>query len=81
MTTTTFTVLVYAAEEGGFWAEVPQLPGCVSQGETLDELDANICEAIDACLQAHYEDDGPHIPQQHTRWDITIPDDRGLVTA
>jgi predicted RNA binding protein YcfA (HicA-like mRNA interferase family) len=34
-------ILVHEAEEGGFWAEVPVLPGCASQGETMDELIAN----------------------------------------
>jgi len=43
-------VLVHPAEEGGFWAEVPALPGCVSQGETLEELRANIREAIEGWL-------------------------------
>jgi len=43
-------IIVHKAEEGGFWAEVPAIPGCVSQGETLDELDANIREAIVGCL-------------------------------
>ncbi|MDF0591176.1 type II toxin-antitoxin system HicB family antitoxin [Candidatus Methanocrinis natronophilus] len=31
-----YTVLIHPAEEGGFWAEVPDLPGCLSQEETLD---------------------------------------------
>ena len=39
-------VVVHEAEEGGFWAEVPVLPGCASQGETMDELVANVREAI-----------------------------------
>ena len=43
-------VVVHEAEEGGFWAEVPALPGCVSQGETMDELLANVREAIQAWL-------------------------------
>lgn len=43
-------IIVHEAEEGGFWAEVPAIPGCVSQGETLDELDENIREAILGCL-------------------------------
>ncbi|QQR39978.1 type II toxin-antitoxin system HicB family antitoxin [Devosia rhizoryzae] len=43
-------IIVHEAEEGGFWAEVPAIPGCVSQGETLDELDDNIREAILGCL-------------------------------
>ncbi len=56
--TLTFTVAVYEAEEGGYWAEVLELPGCASQGETLDELKDNITEAIEACLQARLEDEG-----------------------
>ena len=43
-------IIVQEAEEGGYWAEVPAIPGCVSQGETLDELDENIREAIVGCL-------------------------------
>lgn len=43
-------VVVHEAEEGGFWAEVPALPGCVSQGETMAELLANVREAIEAWL-------------------------------
>jgi predicted RNase H-like HicB family nuclease len=39
-------VVVHEADEGGFWAEVPALPGCVSQGETLEELLANMREAV-----------------------------------
>jgi hypothetical protein len=42
------TILVREAEEGGYWGEVYELPGCVSQGETLDELRRNIWEAIEA---------------------------------
>jgi predicted RNase H-like HicB family nuclease len=43
-------IVVHEAEEGGFWAEVPALPGCVSQGDTMDELLANMREAIQAWL-------------------------------
>lgn len=43
-------VLVHEAEEGGFWGEVPSIPGCASQGESLEELFANIREAIEGCL-------------------------------
>jgi len=43
-------VVVHEAEEGGFWAEVPAIPGCASQGETMDELLSNIQEAIEDCL-------------------------------
>ncbi len=46
----TLKVLIHKAEEGGFWGEVPSLPGCVSQGETLDELRVNVREAIEGWL-------------------------------
>jgi predicted RNase H-like HicB family nuclease len=45
-------VLVHKAEEGGFWAEVPAIPGCATQGETEKELFRNIYEAIVGCLSA-----------------------------
>ena len=46
----TLTVVVHEAEEGGFWAEVPSIPGCATEGETLEELLQNLCEAIEGCL-------------------------------
>lgn len=42
--------VVHDAEEGGFWAEVPAIPGCATQGETMEELLANLREAIEGCL-------------------------------
>lgn len=42
--------VVHEAEEGGFWAEVPAIPGCATQGETMDELLRNLHEAIEGCL-------------------------------
>jgi len=42
-----FAIVIHQEPEGGFWAEVPALPGCYSQGETIDELKANIREAIE----------------------------------
>ena len=45
-----FKVVVHEAEEGGYWAEVPAIPGCATQGETFDELLSNIYEAVEACL-------------------------------
>ena len=47
--------IVHDAEEGGFWAEVPALPGCVSQGETMEELVANLREASEGCLAIDVE--------------------------
>ncbi len=43
-------VVMHEAEEGGFWAEVPAIPGCATQGETMDELLCNVHEAIEGCL-------------------------------
>jgi predicted RNase H-like HicB family nuclease len=48
-------VLIYVAEEGGYWAKVPAIPGCVSQGETLDEVKANILDALEGCLAVREE--------------------------
>ncbi len=45
-------VVIHHADEGGFWAEVPGLPGCYSQGETVAEVEANIREAIEGYLLA-----------------------------
>jgi predicted RNase H-like HicB family nuclease len=42
-------IVVYEAKEGGFWAEVPAIPGCATQGETVDELLRNVHEAIEGC--------------------------------
>ena len=44
--------IIHEAEEGGYWAEVPALPGCVTQGETKEEIEANIHEAIEGWLAA-----------------------------
>ena len=67
---TTFTVLVFDAEEGGYWAKVPELPGCVSQGETLEEVERNIRDAILAVLES-MQDDGEELPRAR-RWELTI---------
>jgi predicted RNase H-like HicB family nuclease len=48
----TIKIVVHAAEEGGYWAEVPALPDCVSQGDSMDDLTANIREAIEAWFAA-----------------------------
>ncbi len=56
--------IVHEAEEGGYWAEVPALPGCVTQGETKLELEANLREAITAWLTAGEGDCGPASKQQ-----------------
>jgi predicted RNase H-like HicB family nuclease len=44
--------IVHKAEEGGFWAEVPALPGCITQGETKEEIQQNLLEAIELWFEA-----------------------------
>ena len=48
-------VVVHEAEEGGYWAEVPAIPGCATQGETMEELMTNVHEAIKACLSVEVD--------------------------
>ena len=43
-------VIIHDAEEGGYWAEVPAIEGCATQGDTFEELLENIYEAIEGCL-------------------------------
>jgi len=47
-------IVVHEAEEGGFWAEVPAIPGCATQGDNMQELMLNLREAIEGC---GYSDD------------------------
>ena len=44
-------VIIHEAEEGGYWAEVPAIPGCATQGESLEELLGNLYEAVEGCLK------------------------------
>ena len=46
-----YAVVIHEEPEGGYWGEVPALPGCYSQGETIDELKHNIREAIAGVLE------------------------------
>lgn len=48
-------VIIHTAEEGGFWAEVPAIPGCVTQAETMESLISNIYEAVEGCLSVEIE--------------------------
>ncbi len=48
-------VVVHEAEEGGFWAEVPAIPGCATQGDTFEEPLANFYEAVEGCVSVEVE--------------------------
>ena len=43
--------IVHSAEEGGYWAEVPALPGCITEGDTMDDVLANLKDAIEGWLE------------------------------
>ena len=45
-------VIVHDAAEGGYWAEVPAIPGCATQGDTFEELLDTLYEAVEGCLSA-----------------------------
>ena len=48
-------VVIHEAEEGGFWAEIPSIPGCATQGDSFEELLSNIYEAVEGCLSVEVQ--------------------------
>jgi predicted RNase H-like HicB family nuclease len=54
--THTFTAVFEPADEGGYTAFVEELPGAISQGETLEEARQNLKEAIELILEVNRED-------------------------
>lgn len=56
--------VIHEAEEGGYWAEIPGIPGCATQGDTFEELLKNIYEAVEGCLSVVVE---PMLPGRQTR--------------
>jgi predicted RNase H-like HicB family nuclease len=63
-------VVVHEAEEGGYWAEVPALPACATQGETFEELLTNIYEAVEGCLSIDIQD--LQISPNDKVWEIAV---------
>ena len=57
-------VIIHEAEEGGYWAEVPSIPGCATQGETMEELLDNLQDAVQGCLAIEIS---PPVPDVHAR--------------
>jgi predicted RNase H-like HicB family nuclease len=51
-----FTVELHNDEGGGFWAEVKELPGCITQGDSVEEVEANAKEAIELALEGLVDD-------------------------
>jgi len=48
-------VVIHEDETGGYWAEVPAIPGCATQGNTIEELIENIYEAVEGCLSVNMD--------------------------
>ncbi len=65
-----YTVIIHTADEGGYWVDVPVLPGCYSQGETIEEAIKNIREAIELHLDDLKEDKS-----------VLIPNDRDFIIS
>ena len=42
--------IIHPAEEGGYWAEVPELVGCMTEGDSMEEVMANLKDAIEGWL-------------------------------
>jgi predicted RNase H-like HicB family nuclease len=55
-------IIITPDETGGYVAEVPSLPGCISEGDTLEEAIANIREAIDLYIEV-LKEDGKPVPE------------------
>ena len=63
-------VVIHEAEEGGYWAEVPAIPGCATQGETFEELLSNLYEAVEACLSVEVQ--SPEVDKQARVVEIAV---------
>ena len=68
-----YSVVVHTAEEGGFWVEVPALPGCYSQGESVEESLRNVSEAIELYLEV-LRDEGRDVPKDaEVVYQVSVP--------
>jgi predicted RNase H-like HicB family nuclease len=56
--------IIHEAEEGGYWAEVPSIPGCATQGDTMEELVSNLHDAVEGCLSIEVS---PPVPDVHAK--------------
>jgi len=63
-------VIVHEAEEGGYWAEIPAIQGCATQGETIEELLKNLYEAVEGCLSVNLKE--LKLTKHDKVWDIAV---------
>lgn len=80
----TYTVVFEKADEGGYIAYVPLLPGCTTQGETFEETKENVKDAIKGYIEVLKEDNEavPVENEESISMTITIPvESKGLTLA
>ena len=63
-------IIIHEAAEGGYWAEVPSLPGCASQGESMVELINNLYDAVEGCLAIDME--SIHLENKDTVMELAV---------
>ena len=63
-------VIIHEAEEGGYWAEVPAIPGCMTQGQNMQELIENLYDAVQGCLSIDM--DKIHLKQNDTVMELAV---------
>ena len=68
-----YSVIIHDAEEGGYWVEVPALPGCYSQGESVDEVLENVKDAIALYLEALRDEDADIPADSDVVFQVSIP--------
>lgn len=54
-----YTATIHVAPEGGYWAEVPSLPGCFTQGESIEDVVSHLEEAVESYLAGLAESGAP----------------------
>jgi predicted RNase H-like HicB family nuclease len=63
-------VIIHEAEEGGYWAEVPAVPGCMTQGQSMKELIENLYDAVAGCLSIDMEQ--VHLEKRDTVMELAV---------
>ena len=63
-------VVIHESEEGGYWAEVPAIPGCTTQGESMQELIKNLYDAVEGCLSIDMKN--IHLENRDTVMDLAV---------
>lgn len=67
-----YTVFIFKEEEGGYWASVPELPGCATQGDSVEEIKENIKDAIEEYLHALEFAGRPIPPRAEAKFEVAV---------